>query len=111
MGGLLVPLKQIISQNQDLQLVQGNIIDALKPLDATPFAGGNFLTSVALTSGGDNLIEHGLGRVPQIFVVANLDSDARVWSPTSAQLNGARWDRRVINLRCSSNCTISLWVN
>lgn len=81
------------------------------PLESVPMVGGVLLNGISLISGQDNIIIHGLGRTPVVFFVGNLNANAVVWSPTSASLSGASSNTSVINLRCSANCTISLWVN
>lgn len=106
-----MPLKQINSQDQEIQLIQGNIQTALTPLENIPMVGGNLLRGISLTSGQDNLVQHGLDHTPIAFILAGINVDSRVWSPTSSSLNGASANRTVINLRCSTSCTISLWVN
>ncbi len=103
--------QQIITTDQNLQLVQNNINNALTPLQNQPMTNGVLLNGVSLITGQDNLIQHTLGRTPVIFFVGNLNADAVVWSQPSGSINGASSNATVINLRCSANCQISLWIN
>jgi len=104
-------LKRILTQDKNIQLVQDNIEEALIPLQSSPMANGVLIKGVTLVALQDNLIRHTLGRFPQIFFIGNLDSNATVWNPTSASINNQKSNSSVINLRCSSACTIALWVN
>jgi hypothetical protein len=106
-----VPFKQIITQDQDIQLIQSNIISSLTPLENQPMVGGNLLFNVSLTSAQDNLIEHGLNHAPVIFFIGNQNVDTRVWSPATISLNNASSNRTYLNLRCSTSCIVAVWVN
>lgn len=105
------PFQQIITTDQVLQLIQSNVNNALTPLQANPMTGGVLLKKIALISGQDNLIQHTLGRTPAIFFIGNLDSNSTVWSPASPSLGGTNSSATLINFRCSSNCSIAVWIN
>ncbi len=102
-------LSRIQTTDQEIQLIQDNVDKALTPLQSIPMVGGA-VVSTSLISGQDNLIRHGLGRLPKLFLVGNLNANSVVWSPDTSTLNNASSDSIFINLRCSSDCTISLWV-
>ena len=103
--------QQINTKDQDLQIIQANVQKALVPLESVPMVGGVLLTGISLTAAMDNFVQHGLGRTPTVFFIGNLNANAVVWSPASITLNGASSNRFVINLRCSANCTVSVWIN
>lgn len=109
--GVSLVFQQINTTDQEFQLLQGNIQKALQPLESIPMVGGVLLTGISLTTAVDNFIQHGLGRTPTVFFIGNINASATVWSPVSATLNGASSNRFVLNLRCSANCTVSIWVN
>lgn len=106
-----MPLKKINTGDRDLELIQSNVEAALKPSDMSPFVGGVWLTSLSLTSGQDNLIEHGLARTPLVIVAAVPNVEASIWSPVSNSLSGSNADRVFINLRASASCVVNVWVN
>ena len=127
--------KQLNTNDRFLQMLQANIAASL-PAETTKLAittdsagaqqaqrstapdlfSGGTLISVALTMGQDNLVPHGLNRLPVVWVIMGQDTNATVWSPTTASLANASGQAQsanstFINLRSSSNCTISVWVN
>lgn len=104
-------LKQINSNDQEIQLIQGNIQTALTPLENMPMVGGNLLVNISLISAQDNLVRHGLGHTPTLFLIGNQKVDTRVWSPTTATLSGASSNSTFINLRCSTTCVVAVWIN
>jgi hypothetical protein len=104
-------LQQIITTDQNLQLIQNNVNNALTPLQNQPMTGGVLLNNLSLISGQDNLIQHTLGRVPVIYFIGNFTVNTTVWSPTSSSLNGASSNALTINLRCSTSCNVSMWIN
>lgn len=111
----MVTLKRVQLTNptittSDINRIQDAIQDALNQI-ASPFIGGNVVQTILLTSGQDNLIPHRLGRIPQVWTLTDQNTNATVWSPPSTQLQGQTSNANFINLRCSSTCTISFWVN
>lgn len=104
-------LKRILSQNKDVQLIQDNVDTALTPLQNSLFQSGNLLSSINLVAAQDNLIQHKLGHSLQIWILCGQDSNSTVWSPVSSSLGGLSSNAQFINLWCSSNCTVSLWVS
>lgn len=95
--------------------IQTNIASAfakiLAKISASDVFGGTLVKGISLTTGQDNIVSHGLGRIPKIWILSGLDSNATVWSPVTAVLNGASSNATSLNLRCSANCTVSLWVS
>lgn len=104
-------LSLIQTPDKNLQLIQSNVNTALTPLQNSPLTGGVLLTNVSLKSGQDNLISHNLGHVP-VFAFPGLPNvSATIWSPASSALSGTNASMSQINLRCSSNCIVSVWLN
>lgn len=104
-------LKRILTSDKNIQLIQDNVEEALIPLQVVPMVKGTLIDNVVLTAGQDNLIQHTLGRFPKIFFIGNLDANSVVWNPPSPAIMGQKYNSSVINLRCSSSCTVSLWIN
>lgn len=128
-------LKTLNFSDKNLQLLQDNIAQAL-PSETTLvtvstdvsgnknttrssvqslFSGGT-LIKTALKSSTDNLVPHGLNRTPVVWVVMGVDSNASIWSPVNATLKNSNGvslsaDGTYLNLRCSSNCNVTVWVN
>lgn len=102
--------KRINTGDTDLARIQDAVAAGFSDVDARPLVGGNVL-SATLIYGQDNLVAHGLGRMPQYWLVIRKDANAVVWEQPSGDLNGASTSDKLINLRCSATCNITLWVN
>lgn len=89
--------------NKDLQLIQDSTNQALTPLQAMPMVGGVLLSDLTLTAAQDNIITHGLGHIPTLFLIGNLNVSTTVWSTASTT--------STITLRCSTSCSAALWIN
>ena len=100
--------RKIITGDKNLQLVQDAVDSALRQLIKSPLAGVHLVKDVTLTSGQDNLVAHGLGRAPQIFLIASVDADTRVWTQASTQLSNQNASDTWINLRTTNTCTVNL---
>lgn len=106
-----MPVKQINTSDKDLQLIQSSVAQVVDPIEKKPFVKGNLVTNVALVTGQDNLVSHGLGSNVTTWAVASLKNNAIVWEEATAKLGGASANDKFINLKCSANCTLSIWVN
>lgn len=103
-------LKRIITADKDIQLIQDNTDNALTPLQNSPLVNGNLLSNLNLISGQDNLINHNLGHVPTASIAGIPNVNTTIWSPGSPSINNQSSNSQVINLRCSTSCTVSVWV-
>lgn len=106
-----MPFTKIQFEDQPISLFQDNVGNALIPLQAMPMVGGVLISNISLVTAQDNFVKHTLGRFPFIFFIGNLNAQSTVWSPASTDLNGKNWNNSVINLRCSANCIVSMWIN
>lgn len=97
-------LKKVSTKVADLNKVQENVEAALTPIIACPLVNGLVLKNVELVSGQDNIVAHKLQRRPQGWFVVSPKQSATVWELTSA-LPASN-----LNLRCSANVTLDLWV-
>lgn len=130
-------LQRVFSADQNLSRVQDNVAKALNAIEqattrtvttdasgkpsvssnqsANPFIGGILIT-VSLIHGGDNLVPHGLARVPQICIAGVPDVNATIWQAATVQLKDGTGTNQssnsnYINLQCSADCNVSVWVN
>lgn len=97
-------LFQTITTGQTfLDRIQSNVQNAFNALIGnSQFLGGAFISNIGITS-GDNVITHGLGKQPQIWVICDLNASATFYRTA--------WTSNTITLNSSADCTISLWVN
>jgi len=94
----------IQTPNWELQKIQDNVSACLNPIAKNPLLDGVLIEGVPLTTGVDNNISHLLDRKPRMWLVVKKDADSNVWEETSPAPG------RILNLRCSANCNVSLWV-
>lgn len=94
---VLGPLPQFIDLSNE-------IIRSINTLLAGNIANGVLLTDIILTSGQANLIDHGLGRIPNGYVITYYSTNvaAPIWQNDKNNLT--------IDLRTSTNCVVSVWV-
>lgn len=101
-------LRKVITQDKNLQLIQDNVDDAIRPLQKSPLSGAIVVSNVNLIAGQDNLVSHGLGTAPSLWMLAALNANSVIWSQGSTELSNLSSNRLYINLRCTANCTVNL---
>lgn len=94
-------LKRIITSDQNLQLIQDNVAQALSTIQGSPFQNGLILPGVALVS-GVNTVPHKLGRAPQGWFLIDPQSAVTVYRVSQ--------DSKFLNLQASAGATVSIWV-
>lgn len=97
--------KKLQQSSPELQRLQQNVETALEPVLGCPLLDGVLLEAQALTTGQANIIEHKLARPPRGVLVVKQNADARIWQNSSQAL-----PTKAIDVRCSANVTVSLWV-
>lgn len=98
------PFRQIQANQYILQQIQDAIAQALNPVLALPIVDGRLIENVALGTGGVNLVTHGLGRPPKLWMLARVNADCRIWETT------ARTTDLQLALNTSAPVMVSLWV-
>jgi len=106
-----ISFKTINTQDKNLQLIQDNVAAAIAPIQRSPLIGGVLLLNVSLKAGQDNLVQHTLNRMPQIIIPGIPSVNTTIWSPASSSIGNQSSNSQYVNLCCSSNCTVSVWVN
>jgi hypothetical protein len=84
-----------------LNRIQANISQAFAAL-SSPFLGGQLIQNVSVGTTA-TVINHGLGRQPQIWTLCDQQANAIVWRTA--------WNSNSITLQATAACTLSLWVN
>lgn len=126
--------QQLITGDTNLDRVQSNVANTLNSLQSTqitvsyqgeqqkqeiasispPYQGGNIIV-IPLTMGQDNLVPHGLKRIPLIWTLASQDTETNVWQVKTSKLKNSNGDQsandQFLNLWCGADCNISVWVN
>jgi len=97
-------MRTIQLSDDALNRVQDNVKTAINPLLALPLSDGILLEDIDLVAGQDNEISHKLSRKYRLWFTVRKFQNADVWEDTSSN------DTLFINLKCSANCKVSLWV-
>lgn len=98
--------KQVSTDSKDLDKVQNNLSDFFAPLVRNPFVEGILLKDIELTSGNVTKVPHKLNRAPRGWFIVRKKANSNVWD---AQDNNNIPDR-TLDLNCSANVTIDIWV-
>jgi len=102
-----MPLKtftQINVTDYELSRVQNGLINFSNQFPGIPILDGRLIESVSLVAGQDNLVETKLDVNWTGWFLARLTANAVVYEGT--QTNRLKF----LNLRCSADCTVSVWV-
>jgi hypothetical protein len=100
--------RKIHTPDQIVNRIQENISSSFRPLENAPLYGSVLVENVSLTAGQDNLVSHKLTQKPIAWVIVGLNANTSVWSPVTASLENQSSNERLINLRCSANCVVSV---
>lgn len=104
----LKALKNIITGSFELSQVQANLDQLWKQLNLNPFQTGQWLKGQKLVS-GQTSVQHGLGRIPQGWVVTNINGAATIYQ-VPATLSQANPTNTVLYLHSSAAVTVDLWI-
>jgi hypothetical protein len=94
---------KIISQNSDLNRVQNEISRELQKLNNNPLSNVLFLENAEIGT-SDTEIVHNFGAEIKGWFIVRLDTDARVWEPSTQ----TPAPKQSFYLRSSAACTVSL---
>jgi len=97
--------ERIAKTDEKLAAVQDSIEEILDNISSIEILNGRVVENVLLTSGIDNKVAHGLGRIPIGYVVIRQSADARIWN-----YGFTGFDDRFITLQSSTNVYAYLWV-
>jgi hypothetical protein len=107
---MTAPLKRVSGLGADLEAVQANVAEALRPLREHPFADGELLADAngqpfLLKAGQANRLEHGLQRKVRWFVVSQSGA-ASIYELASDEV----LPERILSLRTSLDVSAFIFV-
>ncbi len=104
----MAKMKSIQGQGVDypLSTLQANIKEILDPISANPILAGHFINNVALVTGAQNKISHGLGRNIVGYIVTNQTALAFIYAVPGEQ----SLPNRTLVLEASADTTVNLYV-
>lgn len=103
MAATKLPIMQ--TDDQDMHLMQTRWASIINPVIGAPILQGQLLRSVNLIT-GDNVINHGLGRNLQGWVVTRLRAPSSLYDTQDSN----SMPQLTLNLNSSAPCVADLWV-
>ena len=94
--------KKLYSSDDITRQLQDNVDAAIGPIIDKPIVDGVLLKSIALTTGSIDIVSHKLGRTPLGYIIVKRSADSTIWESET--------NKRSINLNCSADVTVSIWV-
>ncbi len=98
--------RRIISPDAYVQKLQDELEVTFRQLEQRDFISGVFVRSVAIATGQDNYVDHGLGRRFQGYTITRKDSAGDVYESDTTNL---RPELQII-LKSSATCVVNLYV-
>lgn len=95
------PFQTVQTQDPVLNRIQGYISSAFNSF-VGPFIGGSLMSGVSVGTSA-TVINHNLGRVPQVWVICDQN--------TKTNVARVSWNSSSITLEAGADCVISLWLN
>ena len=99
---MLKQFKKTTSDDKTVTQVQENIEQAITPIISKQIIDGILLRDIVLTTGSTDSVNHKLGRKAIGYLVTKQNANSSIWNGT---LNST-----IIELNCSANVTVDLWV-
>lgn len=98
--------KKIEIDDEVLSRMQDNVDAAIAQLSVTEVLQGRLVKSISLLSASTVKISHKLGRAPIGWFIVRQRANAVVWDLQDTNSN----PNLTLNLNCSADCTIDIWV-
>lgn len=96
--------KKVGGMDSQVAKFQENVAEVFTPLVDNPLLNGVLIEGQELTTGQSNLVAHGLGRPYRGFLVVDSSASSSFWTQP------ADFPGRFIDIRCSANTAVSLWI-
>lgn len=102
----LAPFQQANTTTFEGSSIAQSISDMLRPLLAKEILDGRLVSEISLATGVTNHVSHKLQRAIQGWIVVKSNADSRFWDGEDSNINRQAF----LDLHCSANCVVSLWV-
>lgn len=96
-------MRQTIFSDTQLSLFQQALNDQFSQISKIPFINGQLVSGVVLVSSGATSVNTGLSRVAQGYFVISNSANSVIWNDDFSSDTS-------INLYCSLNTTVDIWV-
>lgn len=91
---------------ENVAKLQDNLTEAIKNYEISKILDGNLVTGLVLKSGVVNKVKHKLGRPVLGYIVVRKNAQSDIWDSQDSN----KFKELTLNLHCSSNATVDLWV-
>jgi len=98
--------KRLDTQDEALSRVQENVDTAIGSLPSTEIIQGRLVKNIALISSATNSVDHKLGRALIGWQIIRIRSNSIIWDTQDTN----SIPQLTLNLNCSANVTVDLWV-
>lgn len=98
--------KTIPSDVDEVNKLQNNIVQYVQPITSSQIIDGLVLKSISLNASITNKISHKLGRELIGWIIIRQRGDSRIWDDQDNNPG----KRNTLNLKCSSNVIVDIWV-
>lgn len=92
--------KRLFFNDQVMSRFQDNVTTWTDQLSGCPFLRGVLIETLITSS--DTIINHGLGKTPEGYLVLSQDANTPIWKITS--------NENAITLKASTNVNVKIWV-
>lgn len=99
-------LRKVNPKDPDMSRMENYVMEFATQFLKNEMIDGLQLRSISLTTGQLNPVEHKLNRPVLGWVVTRKNADANIWDEQSANNSPSR----TLNLQCSADVTVDLWV-
>jgi hypothetical protein len=99
-------LKKVFSDDFNTQRLQDNVSDAIRAIENAIIVNGVVVTGIAVVSGSDIQVNHGLNRNPVGFLMIDSNAQVTVWQSTTVN----NFKNKMLLLRASATATINLYI-
>lgn len=103
---MLKKIKKVFSEDREVNQLQENIEQVITPIIDKQILDGIIIKSISLIAGQDNPISHKLSRPLRGWVIVRKREQSDIWDTQDTNTQKSR----TLNLQCSTNVTVDLWV-
>lgn len=99
-------IRTVNFKDSDINRMQDNVVQGIDSLGQVPLIDGVLIENVVLTTGITNHIPHKLQRPLIGWMITRMRANSIVWDSQDAAAQPAQ----ILDLHCSANVTVDIWV-
>lgn len=80
----MIPYSRVNPKNEEIQRVESSLVNTFQSLVNNPLLANLVIKkAIVLTSGVDNIVEHGVGKAPNGWIIVDQNTDAIVYKSST----------------------------